>query len=580
MLKNVEVADYRDPDIKYALPYKEKRDCYEQIEEYVSSEYAAKICAIYGLRRTGKTTLMQQCIENMSKEDRERTLFLTCKKGSEIYQISDFIQKKLNEDYKFFFIDEITFAEDFQAVGEVFANYHVSLRGARIVVTGTDSLGLSLPSHDLQYDRTLFVHTTYISFSEYSRLTSCKDVDEYIRLGGVLVPSVFSDYYTTHDYIETSIANNLINSLENSEGIRRYPAVISEFYEKNELKNVIERIINTYSQDITLKAIRKEFKSAPISASIRNIVSNRENPEDLKQYINFKQINENIAESLGIIKNDKLTVNVTENHKKEIYDFLQEMDVFVRIPAYKPLEFISHPGMYYANVKYALDELAKKDNWLPNATDEQRKRLTDGAKEFALGILTENCVLADVYELIGCKKNHTPTSYEARNETQWDVSKLNIAIEGRFHEIDMIITDRNKNECFLFEIKHSKENVPEQSVHLENEKLCEYIENNFGEIKGKAVLYNGPTDRQTDVPRISTKHFLNSVYYETKKEKPQILKLLTYGMLSNKELEKKILELSDENSQASLKERTGKIRDIQSVLGRFEDDYDFQALSL
>lgn len=216
MIKNVEIADYRNPNTVYILPYRERRDCFEQIVGYLKSDYQRRICAIYGLRRTGKTVLMQQCIENMSEDDRKNTILLTCRRGSDLYDILIFIENKISEGYRNFFIDEITNADNFQEVGEALANHYVVYNNARIVVTGTDSLGLSLPTHDLQYDRTLFVNTTYISFGEYFRILGETSLDEYIQLGGILKVDTYSDYWSTHDYIDLSIARNLINSIEKS----------------------------------------------------------------------------------------------------------------------------------------------------------------------------------------------------------------------------------------------------------------------------------------------------------------------------------------------------------------------------
>ncbi len=40
----------------------QKRSCYEQIKNYLYSETLDKDCLVYVLRRTGKTTMLRQCL--------------------------------------------------------------------------------------------------------------------------------------------------------------------------------------------------------------------------------------------------------------------------------------------------------------------------------------------------------------------------------------------------------------------------------------------------------------------------------------------------------------------------------------
>ena len=40
----------------------QKRDSFTQIQEYLYSDTLDKVCLVYGLRRTGKTTMLRQCL--------------------------------------------------------------------------------------------------------------------------------------------------------------------------------------------------------------------------------------------------------------------------------------------------------------------------------------------------------------------------------------------------------------------------------------------------------------------------------------------------------------------------------------
>ena len=74
-------------------------------------------------------------------------------------------------------------------------------------------------------------------------------------------------------------------------------------------------------------------------------------------------------------------------------------------------------------------------------------------------------------------------------------------------------------ETYLFEIKHSSKLVKEHSAALENENFLIYIEDHFGTIRGRAVLYNGPTDNTMSVPRIKASEFLKQTDRDFKQDK-------------------------------------------------------------
>jgi len=511
----------------FECAYKQHRDCFKDVMSYLTDESREqyKVCAIYGLRRTGKTTIMEQCIEMLP--DKEKAVFITCNNTTNYWKIYDFIGESIDKGYKYIFIDEITYSDGFQEAGESLANVFVRHKNARIVITGTDSLGLALPTYNLQYDRTLMIHTSYIPFAEYSRITGIDSLDTYIEKGAVFEPDLLSDYYKTHRYVDTAISDNLINSLERSEGIDRYPAALSEIYEKYELKNAIERIINKYSQDLTAKAIRKEFKAGIIGTELTNIATSREKPDNIRVVLNYDKLNENIAEALGIIKNSELSVRVTEEHKKAIYDFLKDMDVFVSLPVLKSyndkesgrnLEMITQPAIYHANIKHSINALRDSDNWLENATDQQKTRLIKGSYNVAYGNIMENIIISDVYHTLSDGNDVQIDDLFDSSSGRWYVSKLRQHINGKDYEADLIIYDKERKETYIFDVKHSSEYAPEQSLALEDNGFNKYIEKNFGKVAGKGILYNGVTLNEYDVPRISASRFLKVLYKEKKKE--------------------------------------------------------------
>ena len=82
--------------------------------------------------------------------------------------------------YQYVFIDEVTLLKDFIDSASLFSDIY-AMMGMKIVMSGTDSLGFLLSTSDELYDRAYTIHTTFISFREYSRLLGIHDIDEYIR---------------------------------------------------------------------------------------------------------------------------------------------------------------------------------------------------------------------------------------------------------------------------------------------------------------------------------------------------------------------------------------------------------------
>lgn len=504
------------------VQYTKKRKAYVEVEEYVkSNKRDTKICAIYGIRRTGKSTLMEQIAQNLSDEQKKQAWFITCNNDTDFYDVVAFITKMLEKGDKYFFIDEITSAKNFQNIGQVLSDVFVKMDDAKIVVTGKDSLGLSLVHRGMMYDRIKFIPTTYTSFSEYSTLTDVNNIDDYIKLGSTLKTDCFSSYKETQNYIETSIVSNIIGSLEKSEGLKKYPPTLTEIYNNNDLNNAIQRIINHFAQSLTVKILTEQITIHPLSTALHNLAEKGNKPGLLmRQNIDFEKINDSVAYALGI--HTTRTSPVEEKHINVLSDFLEDIGLITTIPVIESfsnrtfqndMKIISHPGMFHAIIKYTLDELQKNENWLQDVSNEDRTKLLESTYTSAVGDILENIVIKDIFELLSNGKRVDKDDFFGGNTGRWYVSKLSIYDKNskRDYEADLIIFDKEKKETYLFEIKHSKEVVEQQSKHLENERFNQYVEENFGQVKRTIVLYNGEINTSLTVPRISVTKFLKEL---------------------------------------------------------------------
>ena len=548
---NFEVFDIKN--IKDNYP--QKRDCFQKLMNYLNKKTTSKVCVIYGLRRTGKTVLMQQALNALPDEQKKKSVYVKCNNNTDFYDVIDYLKQCLDEGKKYIFIDEITYAKNFQNLAEVLSDNFVANYDARIVLTGTDSLGLSLPSHSNLYDRADFVHTTYISFPEFARIMKNDSVDFYMEHGNTLSEdNPFETPESAQKYIETSIVSNLIDSLQKSEGVKCYPPALTELYDNKDLENVIQRIINKYSQTILLNSIRKQFELSPLNRAVRAITTSKENPDlTIKRQVLGNKITENVKCLLRI---DTFKEILTQQHINELKDFLKEMDVITTIPvviSYKDnsqdvnMEFITHPGMYHANLLYTVDELRKDNNWMPHATPEQKERLISTAINSSLGIIMENFVIADVYKLLCSENAHNRLFNE--NE-RWYISKYKHNIKGIDEEADLIIFDKDNKETYLFEIKHSKEMHQDQVKHLESKDFIEYIENNFSKVESCVVLYTGKNDVSQKTPRLNIAEFMIHMYKNCKKPGYSVKNTINY-----------LCRMGKERKEHSLKKRSDKSDD-------------------
>lgn len=89
-----------------------RRDGINNLQDYISGDYPGKVFILYGLRRTGKTTLISQMLYEMKKE-REHAAYIKVSRDNTLHELNTDIKKLERKGYKYIFIDEVTLLEDF-----------------------------------------------------------------------------------------------------------------------------------------------------------------------------------------------------------------------------------------------------------------------------------------------------------------------------------------------------------------------------------------------------------------------------------------------------------------------------------
>ena len=76
------------------------RACYDELENYLKQRNPGKVFILYGLRRTGKTTMIRQAISSLSKVDFEKTAFIQVKPGVTLSDINSDLKWLASKEYQ------------------------------------------------------------------------------------------------------------------------------------------------------------------------------------------------------------------------------------------------------------------------------------------------------------------------------------------------------------------------------------------------------------------------------------------------------------------------------------------------
>ena len=471
----------------------QKRDCYDQIQNYLYGETLDKVCLVYGLRRTGKTTMLRQCLYEMNDADFSRSVYIKATVNDTMASLNKDLQQLRKLGIKYVFIDEVTLISDFIDSAAILSDIY-SAMGMKIVLSGTDSLGFWLAVHEELYDRAVMVHTTYISFAEHSRLLKINDIDEYIRYGGTLKAGIwdfdnkevnvedasFKDNESTRIYIDTAICSNIQHSLKSYQDGNHFRNLY-ELYEKKELTGAINRIIENESHKFLIGILTDDFKSHDLHLLGRNLRNDREEENRLEIFDNIDEssVTKSLMEILEIKNKDLQSVEITEDHMSEIKEYLEALDLLDhceqraigRKVSFAENNIFTQPGMRFCQAK-ALVHSILKDEKFDELSNPVKLFITDRLLTTVMGHMMEDIVILDTKRRYGKSK---------------EVFKLYFAAG----EFDMVIYDSRKAEIECFEIKHSDEIISDQAKHLLNEDNIAKTEQMYGKVIRRCVLYKG-----------------------------------------------------------------------------------------
>ena len=482
-----------------------KRDCFSTLQKFVAGSYDGKICILYGLRRTGKTTLLFQMLSELPIE---KTAYIKVQTTDDMSRLTKDLKVLFELGYRYVFIDEITLLSDFIDTAAVLSDVF-SMMGMKIVVSGTDSLGFAMANRDELYDRSVTIHTSFIPFREYARLLNICSVDSYIEYGGTLKMEnmsfddpdaafdevAFRDDESTRKYIDTAISRNIQHTLKNDH-YGEYFNQLRELYEKGELTNVINRIVQHMNHRFVLRVVEDEFKSHDFGSAKELLLHDLPAERATVLYdVDEKQILERLKAIIEVKEKSETTVPITQEHIDKVKKYLLMLDLIVNCPeryeSGKQAEHFvfSQPGMRYAIAK-ALVYSLMQDAYFASISEADKAYITGKILDDVKGRMLEDIVLLEV-------RKTAPSTMEA--------FKFKFDAGGEF---DMVIYDKAGQNCRIYEIKHSAEVNEKQTIHLRDAEKCQIVENRFGPISGKLVLYRGKDTFAEDVQYLNVENFL------------------------------------------------------------------------
>ena len=481
-----------------------KRECFMQLHDFVYGKQRDKVFILYGLRRTGKTTMIRQIFAGMSGAELAKAAFIQTTARDTLAGVNRDLRLLETQGFRYVFLDEVTLMEDFIEGAALFSDVFAAC-GMKIVLSGTDSLGFLFTEDEQLYDRCILLHTTFIPYREFESVLGIHGIDEYIRYGGTMSlggihyneTSTFASKESADEYVDTAIARNIQHSLRcyQYEGHFRH---LRDLYEKNELTSAINRVVEDINHRFTLEVLTQDWKSHDLGISASNLRRDRKNPTNILDRIDLLAVTDSLRKLLEIRNKTEQTVEMDDAHVAEIREYLDLLDLTREIDVLHLPDVstksgrtvIAQPGLRYAQADALIRSLLLDEVFSALSFAERtavQKRILNEIK----GRMLEDIVLLET-KLANPKKQ---------------VFVLQFPVD----EFDMVVFDPEAGSCQIFEIKHSEEAVPQQYRHLIDEEKCALTEHRYGTITGKIVLYRGESQMVEGIQYQNVEEYLKVI---------------------------------------------------------------------
>lgn len=466
---------------------KNKRFCYKQLMGFLLNK-GKDICALYGIRRTGKTVLMLQAIRDLMEVyhiPEHKIAYITIGENTEWNdeKLVSEIDKMADEGICYIFVDEISYLN--MNLEENSLNLladRMAKAGIKIVIAGTFSYAIRLLAKDVLFDRVQQIDTSYFSYKEAHDVFG-QDLDSFIKYGGIINFDEDGKRMSPSDYMETAVVNNIVQSMFKSDKkydlILTLPDSVKSGKSEKELQAVVARLIRItldhYMKVLVVgKLANKEVYRFSDIGKLAGVIRQRSEQEH------------QLDEGLDIINLD------AKAYYRILADYLGESKEIPEETFYAIIRILEDIGL---KQDIAL-EYSKVSVFIPNY-------LRYGLCDAIIQVIGDR-----IQEETGRRFRADLAGEILMGTIQEAICYLDLKVENRKNfnmyrtadgscEVDLIIYNRREKWMDLYEIKHSSQIVEEQVKHLVNREFVREMELEFGcKARNYYVLYNG---KETEV---------------------------------------------------------------------------------
>ena len=178
-----------------------------------------RVCVLYGLRRTGKTTLIRQAIKWLIEERgiQPSEIFYVTVKDPRQALLDDIVDSFREGTYKYAFLDEVSFCSDFISTCAQLYDAFTSKTGQKIVIAGTNLVSIFVAKLHRLYDRTYRIPVHHLTFYEHCRFNGIinpglEEFNDYLKHGGL-----FERDLDAFEYVRSAIITHLESTILNSD---------------------------------------------------------------------------------------------------------------------------------------------------------------------------------------------------------------------------------------------------------------------------------------------------------------------------------------------------------------------------
>lgn len=490
---------------QYSFP--EKRRQFQTLYDYVAHAHTSLVAVLYGLRRTGKSVLMLQCMQELPLDERRKCAYIKITRDLDdmvkLRRTLNLLQKNgINK----VFIDEATLLEGFSSsAGSLSDLYSVS--GMKIVMAGTDSLLFAFAGQHELFARMLTIPTTNVLFYEHARITGNGSIVDYIDKGGIFTDRYDTEYgagvasfdspLNAECYSQSAIAFNIQHSLECDHLENRFGS-LATLYNAGHLTNFISRLVNDINNRFTVDILSKRFRNEQlgiIESGIRGSTSLKKlagRVGDILDVLHDEDVMAKFMDEFAILNLDRVKYQQElPGYIAQIRDYLYDLSHLRNYKVWRhgrsgftreDVSFIVQPGLRFRQCEAFTEGLLSSPAFDALGLDSKTvSTLRHMMLQTIRGRILEEVVIFEVME--HCPENHEIFQYR-------DV------VTGA--EYDLVVRNKDTDCCDLYEIKISEFAREGQARHLRNDDALSTFSSKFGQVNQRTVLYRGEDTEESE----------------------------------------------------------------------------------